>query len=465
MAPETGTEDFRRPTGFRARPQNGTPVRRFPTSGAHQGNYSSTTVSAVGPPLPKRSKGRFFVGTVFLAAITMPVYLLWSTYFQYQSYGVIQGRMISVSAPWDGVLLNWQVKEGELVEQGQTLAEIANLEMRHAVEALVDDLKLTQAQLQAESARLKFEQHGRDYERQKAEAEYLQAFGELEAERALYSDLQKQLERARRLIKSGNLSQQKYDRIYFQHVGQERKLVKLRTAVEALRIRAELSVKEEHQEHQQQIQPLLAKIETTQSEIKRLREKIRQGRLMAPVTGRITRRFLLTGESVQLSEPIVEILEENSTEAVLYVPQQDANRFQKGQLLAVELAPYEHHVRCEVTRLDQQLEPPPTNIERYYRANEVLVPVHLKPLPEYEQCMSFRVNGLIKLPVEWKKNLAEMFDATCHQIRSFYDDVVAGYREKPFRKVAKDERPAANSNANDRPRFWQTSVRGAKYEE
>jgi membrane fusion protein (multidrug efflux system) len=422
-------------------------------------------VRSTGPPLPKRSKGRFFVAVVFLAAISMPAYLLWTSYFLYQSYGVIQGRVINVSAPWDGVLLNWQVTEGEIVKQGQSLAEIANLEMRHSVEALLDDLKLTQAQLQAETARLKFEQHSREDTHKKAQAEYLQAFGELEAERALFEDLQKQLQRSERLVRSGNLSQQKYDRIYYQHVGQGRKIEKLQTAVQALKIRAELSVQREDQEHQQQIQPLLAKIETTQSEINRLREKIRQGRLIAPVSGRITRRLILTGESVQISEPIVEILEDNSTEAVLYVPQQHANRFKVGQLLAVELEPYEHHVRCEVIRLDQQLESPPTHIERYYRVNEVLLPVHLKPLPEYEQCMSFRVNGLIKLPIEWKQDLADLFDTASNQLRSLYSDVVSGYRERRFHKASNDGGIAITANLADNGIERPTCGIGIEHEE
>ena len=391
--------------GFRARRPNA-PSDRQP-------NGSATPVAGTvpierprsAPPLPKRNKGRFFVGSIFLTALSFGGYLFWSTFCQYQSYGVIQGRIITVSAPWNGVVVNWQIKEGELVTQGQPLAEIANLEMRHSLEALIDDLKLTQAQLEAESAKLKFEQQNLETESRLAAADYLQLAGELDAERARYADLKKQLSRAKRLMESKHFSQQKYDELNFEYIGQQRKIGKMTDAVAALELRSKLTLRDHTVDRQLQIQPLLTKIETTQSEIDRIREKIGQGRLLSPVTGRVVKRLCLTGESTILHEPIAEILEDNSTEAILYVPQKFADRYVVGDLVEIELPPYQQNLQCEITRLQDQLQSPPRQLKRYYAADEVLLPVHLKPLPEYEQFMSFRINGTIKMPVAWEQGV------------------------------------------------------------
>ncbi len=422
-APEKKSAGFRarRPTGPSVRQSNGAPIPVAGTAAVER------TRSA--PPLPKRNKGRFFVGSIFLASLSFGVYLFWSTFCQYQSYGVIQGRIITVSAPWNGVIVNWQIKDGEIVTQGQPLAEISNLEMRHSLEALIDDLKLTQAQLDAESVKLKFQQQNLETESRQAAADYLQLAGDLDAEQARFADLKKQLSRAKRLMESKHFSQQKYDELYFEYIGQQRKIGKMADAVDALELRSKLTLRDHAADRQLQIQPLLTKLETTQSEIDRIREKIGQGRLLAPVSGRVTKRLCLTGESAVLNEPIAEILEDNSTEAILYVSQKFGDRFVVGNIVEVELDPYQQNLHCEITRLQDQLQSPPNQLKRYYAADEVLLPVHLKPLPEYEQFMSFRINGTIKMPVEWEQGVSDFFSGIRDQTSELFSPRQQVYNE------------------------------------
>lgn len=368
--------------------------------------------------MPKRNKGRLFVGTIFLAFVSVVGYFCWTTFVQYRAWGIIHGRIITVSAPWNGIVINWQVKDGELVQQGQPLAEISNLAMRHDLESLIDRLKLTQAKLEAETSKLKFEKQNLETTTQQALADYLQLSGELQAQEAKLTDLDRQLTRARKLIKSKNLSQQKYDELYYEFIGQQRRIAKTRDAVEVLRERTRLAKRDQGYDWQQQIQPLLAEIKTTESEIKRIQEKIQLGRLVAPVSGRITRRLVLTGESVDLNEHVVEILEDNSTEAILFVPQKMGDQFAVGDIVELELEPYSENLQGEITRLGDQFLPPPNQIKRFYASEEVLLPVHLRPLPEYEQFMSFRINGTIKLPIKWDQGVASLVETLKGQFES-----------------------------------------------
>ena len=361
------------------------------------------------PPLKKRSKGSGFFGFLFLSVLLAVCYLVWSNFLRFQSYGVIGGRLISVAAPWDGRILNWQVRDGEIVQQGDVMAIISNLKMQHELAALGDDLKMSQANLDAEIAKINFTVQGHNERSQKATAEYLQAYGELVSEQAKFSDSERQLERAEQLLKSQNISKSEYEKLYFQSVGKGRKIEQLRAAVDVLKTRSEQTGLADDA-GSSQLKPLLAKIARTQSEIVRLREKIDQGQLKAPVSGRITQRFCLTGESTDEGEPVLEILEDNSIEAVLYVPHAITDEFPVGGHVEIQIEPYTHSVTCTIKRLGDSFEPAPTSIARYYQSNQFLLPVYLAPHNEFDQTLAMRVQGTVRRPYEWRKSLSKGWD-------------------------------------------------------
>lgn len=415
--------------GFRTQKNSGSTTVRNKTKSSQQDSAANrdtvvhrptAAAGRAAPPLPKRNKGRLFVGTIFLSIFALSGYLVWTSFFQYQSYGIIDGRVIAVSAPWNGVVANWQVKEGDTVVQGQALAEISNLELRYEMDSLIDELKLTQASLNAETTKLKFQERQKQTQSEQALAEYLAASGELEAAKVETEELQIRYSRAKRLKKSGNLSQSKYDEERFKLVGQTRRIKQMQLSVNALKKHHELLKRGQQSELNSQIEPLLAKIDSIQSEIARLRDKIQKGLLLAPASGRVTKRMTLTGESIQLGESVIEIMEDDSTKAILYVPQENVRDFKVGARIAVELPPYDEKLECEIIRLGEQLEPAPLSIERHYSPNIVLCPVHLKPLSEYEQFMSLRINGTIKLPFDptkiWRKDL----DAAVTYVRDLF---------------------------------------------
>jgi hypothetical protein len=151
----------------------------------------------------------------------------------------------------------------------------------------------------------------------------------------------------------------------------------------------------------------------------RLRERIDQGQIRAPVSGRITTRFCLTGETVKEREAVVEILEDNSIEVVLYVPQQLTDEFKCGTDIEIALEPYENTMRCTVRRLGDRFEPAPECIARFYQSQQYLLPVYLTPHSEFNQLMAMRIHGTVKRPYEWNKSLARI----CADWRSRWKEI------------------------------------------
>ncbi|MFT5304130.1 MAG: multidrug resistance efflux pump [Mariniblastus sp.] len=361
------------------------------------------------PPMKKRAKGSGFLSALFLLAFFGVGYYVWVSILQYQTFGVIEGRVIAVASPWDGTVANWQVRDGEVVTQGQVLAQISNIDMLHQLAAYGDELKMSQALLDAEMSKVKFEAQNQTERSQKSVAEYLKSYGELLSEKARFEQLDLKFERTKNLARSNNISRAEYEQIFFQLAGQRKKIEKLSDAVEVLKIRSTDLTIADH-DGAPRLKPILAKIELTQSRIARLRERIDQGQIKSPVSGRISKRSLLTGESARLGETVIEVLEDNSVEAVLYVPQKLVAEFVVGHEIEIMLEPQERPIRCVVSRFGDRFEPAPTSIQRYYQVNQPLLPVYLKPCADAQQSQDLRIGGVVKRPYEYKKAIESMVD-------------------------------------------------------
>lgn len=420
-------------------------VDRQTTASSSNNDPETTTQQPVAqprsqPPLPKRNKGQLFLAFVFLAFFVTIFYAIYAAFFQYKAYGVISGRMISVGAPWNGTVSSWQVRDGDIVQQGQVLAVIGNIEMEHRLQTLDDELRYAQAKVDAEASRIRFNFSDKTDRNQKALAEYLEAQGNLLAERSVLSDLEQRLRRSTKLRRAGNVSQQAYDELYFKCTGQRQKVEKLEKAVEVLRVRSE-NTENDSESKSNQLDPLLVKIEQIQSERERLRARIDLGQIVAPVSGRITLRTLLTGESVKQGETIVEILEDNSAEAVLYVPQIYTDEFQVGDRVMLTLEPFDKEVPCVVKRLGNQFQPAPNSIERFYQKQQHLLPIHLAPIPEFREEFSMRINGTVKLPYSWN-------EWVCDTLTSVKEQFHQGDSEE---KVNQPVGPKGDSNPKELP--------------
>ena len=360
------------------------------------------------PPMKKRGKGNGFLSLIFLAAFIALGYTVWTTLLQFQSYGVIEGRLISVSAPWDGSIYNWQVRDGEEVTQGQVLAVIKNIDMDHELETLGDELKMNQALLDAEISKIQFESQQRNEQSQKTIAEYHTTYGELLSEQEKYKELDRKFERTRRLLKTNNVSRSKYEEAFFGLAGQKKKVEQLAESVEVLKYRSKQS-NEKTDNGSPRLAPILATIDLSKSKITRLRERIEQGKIVSPVNGRVSKRHRLIGESAKSSEVVIDILEENSIQAVLYVPQRVIEDYEVGKEIEISLEPYAQKIQCTVDRFGDRFESAPHSIERFYHINQALLPVYLTPNHDTQNLLAARVGGTVKRPYEYSKGLSKIF--------------------------------------------------------
>ena len=410
--PNPGT----RPVGFRAQTTQFTANVSLPSGDAVPKPHTGSTPVRTGgtnarnaPPMKKRAKGSGFLSVAFLIGFCGVGYFVWAQLLQFEAYGVIEGRVISVASPWDGTVTSWQVRDGEEVSQGQVLAQINNLDMQHELASLGDELKMNQALLDAEMSKIKFEVQSQTGRSQEAVAEYLKSYGELLSERAKFKELDRKFERTKRLAKSNNVSRSEYEQIFFQFAGQQKKVEKLQDAVDVLKIRSKEATLAD-KDGSSRLKPILAQIDLTHSKIKRLRERIDQGNIKAPVSGRVSKRHCLTGESTRDGEKIIDILEDNSVEAVLYVPQRIVDEFEEGEVIEFRLEPHRQPLRGTVCRFGDRFQTAPHSIQRFYYENQPLLPVYLTPEPDSAQLLSARVGGTVKRPYEYRKALGKIVD-------------------------------------------------------
>lgn len=414
-----------RPVGFRAqssRMAEGSPGEFKHGVASNKPNSqppaSVATNARNAPPMKKRAKGSGFVGFLFLVGFGAFGYFIWVSLLQYEAYGVIQGRLISVSAPWDGTVDSWLVRDGDEVQQGQVIAEITNLEMEHELASYTDELKMSQALLDAEISKVKFSVRDQSERSQKAVAEYLEAYGKLLSEKSKLKELEGRFDRNKKLANSQNISRSEFESVFYQLDGQKQKIEKLEDAVQVLKARSE-EASHNHNDGSSQLKPILAQIELAQSKIARLRQRIDQGKIRAPVSGRISKRHCLTGESAKSGDAIIEILEDNSVEAVLYLPQRIVDEFDVGNEMEITLEPNREPLRCTIVRMGNQFEKAPESIKGYYYENQPLLPVFLKPGPEAGPLMETRVGGTVKRPYEYRKGLAKLTNEVTSAIQKW----------------------------------------------
>jgi multidrug resistance efflux pump len=357
-------------------------------------------------PLPKRPKGRFFVGGLVLAVILYCAFVVWTTFFRYQAYGVLQGRVIDVAAPCDGIVAELHVREGQFVHKGDSLISLESLPLKQQLARNHDELRVAQASLSAEIARLKLEADLQNDRAQKALAEYYEIFATFRRETASLEEYAAELNRAENVRREnrGGMSDAEFDRRKYTHAGQLAKVESLRDAVEKMRQRTEI-YREQTSARMAQLEPIAARVESLQAESGRLREQLARTRVCAPVNGIIVKQHLFTGEYAKTSDALLQILEDGSLEAVVYVPQKGADVLAVGEDVKLVIAPGSRTLTGRVARICDQYEPPPPNIERYYRSKEKLLVVHVQPDREVRETLWLRLGAEVCLPYRWMHRL------------------------------------------------------------
>jgi membrane fusion protein (multidrug efflux system) len=360
------------------------------------------------PPAPKRPKGRWFVGLVLLAACSFAAYKVWDAFFRYQAHGTVEGRIVRVPPPYEGVVQYVHVREGEAVRQGQLLLTVDSTELRLRQQRVANELKIAQANFTVEAAKLRWQAAFEGNNSQKAVADYYSAWGTFLQEQAVLKDLQVELDRTYRLYQEKAATQKELTLVRLQVQGQVDKIAKFRASLAELEERAEhakgltkkggsLRAGVADTAHDQ-LQSALARTEYAQAELAIIQERLDQSRVFAPVSGVVVKLKHFTGEHCQPDLPLLEILEQGSVRVVLYMPQDASALLKVDDEADLVVEPYAQRGRCKVVRVGDRFEHPPTNIERQYWTKEKLLPVYLEPSDGMASWMVLRPNAVVKLP-------------------------------------------------------------------
>ena len=378
--------------------QSGRSAFRFSNRRQHFG----TPVKAMGEApaglvRTTRPRGRILIATLMIAACSMGAFTAWDALFRYQAYGVVTGRIIDVSVPMDGVLNSVLVREGDIVRQDAQLAKVVDLEFEQQLARVTDELRIAEATIQAEIAKVQWQSRVDDTEMTKSIAELYESTGRLQQENGSLDLLRDQLERTKRLHQKDASSNQNLSSFTIQEAAKEKELSAIKEEVQVLTERAKRAA-ESPRLGAEQIQPMIAKSEMLLNEIARLRERIAVGNLRSPVNGTVLRRYHPAGECVQSNDPLFSVMEESSVEVELFLPQNLSDRYKVGDTIQLKIEPFELLVPCEVVSIGAEHRRPPDSIEVYYRSHVRLLPIRVKPAAEFSSDKKLSVGSIAKLP-------------------------------------------------------------------
>lgn len=192
-----------------------------------------------GRPANTRPRGRKLIACLMLAACGGGIYSVWDTLLRYEAYGVVTGRTIDVSAPLDGVLRYVHVREGDIVNQNARLATVFDLECEQKLQRIADELRVADATLHAEMARIRWQSHVDDTEVTRSMADFFEASGLVCQESGTLDILRDQLQRSRLANEKNAVPASELETRTILERAHNEKLESLRQSLEVLRKRAE----------------------------------------------------------------------------------------------------------------------------------------------------------------------------------------------------------------------------------
>ena len=359
------------------------PSRASGTAGLRysSGAFQPPTARMKSPPVvsatpPRPPKGRFFVVGMVLTVLSFGAFQVWDSCFHYTAFGVVAGRTVDVPAPVTGLVRYVHVREGDQVRQGDLLLSLDQHELELNLGRLDDQLRLAQAKLDAELSATQWRVAQYLTEFHKASGEYSDKWAEVRERQVRWRRAQQMRARIAEMVEKKTAAADELEAALAEEHAQRDRLETLveglvswqkRSQIAELQAQAKLDV----------LQPLLAELRNLESEQGRLREELDRGDVRSPVNGTVLTRHRFTGEGAEHLQTLFTILEENSLEIVLYIPQQRIDEFQIDQTLEVSLPPFPDHIAGRIDRFGDENVSPPAHIQRHYAHQAKLLPVHL----------------------------------------------------------------------------------------
>lgn len=368
-----------------------------PEMASAHGKEQAPTTSTAAPPPRSRPRGRLLIAGLMLAACSAGIATVWDSLLRYKAYGVVTGRTVDIATPLNGVLKYVLVREGDSVRQDDRLATVIDLESEQKLTRIADELRVADATLHAEIARIQWQTHVDETEMTRSIAEFFETSGMVNAETGTLEVLQDQLDRVTSLSQQKAATAADVQSVTIREKAQQERLSELQEALIVMKERARKAT-QVTRPGDEQIQPLIAKAELLLNEIARLREWIAQGDVRSPVNGVIVKRHHPAGECIKSQEPLLTVVEEASTEIELFLPQHVTDEYKVGDTLRLKIDPIDELVPCVITCVGVEHRKPPEHIEIFYRSNVKLLPVRLAPPAAMVSSGKLTIGAVAKLP-------------------------------------------------------------------
>lgn len=367
-----------------------------------RGQKNTTENQAAVPVTPTtaprtRPRGRMLIALLLFGACSAGIVTVWDNLIRYQAYGIVTGKVVRVSAPIDGVLKYVHVREGEEVRQDAPLATLFDLEYEQRLSRVADELKIAEATLHAEIAKVQWQSHVQEAEMSKSMAEFFNSASDMYEETATLGVIRNELSRTRALMETKAAKELDLRNQTVQEKAHTEKLESIQKGLRVLKERAEIAASIPRL-GTEQIAPLVAKVDMLLNETQRIREWISQGELRAPVNGVVLHRHRPAGECIKSHEPLFSVMEEASLEIEMFLPQEMTADYKVGDTIRLNIEPFEKLVPCRVVAIGAEHRQPPANIEVFYRKSVKLLPVRVRPAAEYVGDKRMAVGAIAKLP-------------------------------------------------------------------
>jgi len=351
-------------------PESPQPTKKQPTK-------KPTSVS---PPTSARPGGQRAVGVALVIGIVTLGYFIWHSCFSLQAFGVVTGRVVSLSPAWPGTVTAIYVREGTQVRQGDLLISLQSFQLDSEAARLQDELIAARAALESQVAQLMLASQDQSNRSRSAWANFYLLEGDYQAARSKLEELSDRLARYQPLADKDRIAAQDVVSIGLEVQGQRALVDRYAKALEARRKLADAS--EQADSLDPQLQPYLARIQVLLRQLERLRDQLALGTLVAPCDGRVLDVHALVSEYAQAGGPLVEIVQDGTTALIVHARQRDSDLFGPGQLAEVSITPHAENIRCVVERVDHQFGAPAKQVRTRFREQEQTLSVYLTPLED-----------------------------------------------------------------------------------
>jgi len=346
------------------------------TSSSHGSSPQPAEDSYESPATSARPGGQKVVGSLLLLLVLALGYFAWDGFVRFNAYGVVTGRVVQLSPAWSGVVAQVHVRPGDLVRQGDTLITLESAEISQQIASLQDELLAARADLDAESARLAIAMQQEFDSSRQAWADYYLLQGDYGSAAAQLDEITNRLDRYRELADSAVVTSEEIVSLELEKRGKQTRADRYADALDEHRART--SASNEKVASEKQLLPYLTKIATLNGQIQRLRDWQSEGVIKAPFDSKVIEIEKLVCEYCNKNEPLVELLQDNSTEVVVYVSQRQSKKLKVGQQATVRVSPYASDLKCVVSRLGNRIDAPQENVRHRYANHTRALPVFLK---------------------------------------------------------------------------------------